>query len=814
MTPIKQVSSTLKSTQALQKLVLGLLALLFIAVLIRTAWLCDDAYITFRSVDNLVGGYGLTWNAAERVQSFTHPLWALLLSPLYALSGEIYFTSLILSMALSLAAVGLVSLGLARGVGALLAVTSLTLSRAFVDYSTSGLENPLTHLLLALFLWCYFERKPDLRRFFWLSLLAGLATLNRMDTLLLFAPALALALWQLQTPKAALVLFLGFSPFILWEGFALFYYGFPFPNTAYAKLNLAVPRGQLIEQGLHYLLNALRTDPLTPLVIVLGLGAPLLGRRRRGWPVGLGLALYLAYVVYIGGDFMRGRFLAAPFLGAVALLARLPALTSPRVAAPALALVLGLGLLPPHPTPLSGADYGVGQGQVVDERGVSDERAFYYPATGLLKRLGGADLPDYPWVQAGRAARQAGLGLTERQSVGFFGFYAGPQVHVLDDMGLGDPLLARLPAPQIESWRIGHPFRYAPPGYLETLASGENGLRHPALARYYDKLRRVTRGDLFDPQRWVEIYKLNTGAYDHLLQTYTQADPHTAPPAQVPSLTHQQVAFGRALDLIGFDWEPQTALPGQPLILTFYWQALDPDLPDLALEPRLLDPAGAPLPPDPFWPQPPVATSQWASRTTYVTRYKPQIPLHTPMGLAQVRVSVRDEASGVALPATGPAGRELGTAPQVGQLLIGETSLVESPQIEHPRRERLGDAITLLGYDLSVEADQIDLTLYWQTSGSLERDLTVFVHLLDEQDQLITQQDSQPNGGRYPTTAWAAGVPIRDVYSLPLSQPAPPGPYTIRLGMYAWPSLERLPVMRDGVDQGDYVVLGPVDLQP
>jgi len=45
---------------ALQRVVtLTLLASIFVVVLVRTAWVCDDAYITFRTVDNFVHGHGL-----------------------------------------------------------------------------------------------------------------------------------------------------------------------------------------------------------------------------------------------------------------------------------------------------------------------------------------------------------------------------------------------------------------------------------------------------------------------------------------------------------------------------------------------------------------------------------------------------------------------------------------------------------------------------------------------------------------------------------------------------------------------------------
>ncbi|HIG54149.1 MAG TPA: hypothetical protein EYG11_16655 [Candidatus Latescibacteria bacterium] len=36
--------------------------LLFGAVLFQTTWLAEDAFVTFRTVDNFVHGYGLTWN--------------------------------------------------------------------------------------------------------------------------------------------------------------------------------------------------------------------------------------------------------------------------------------------------------------------------------------------------------------------------------------------------------------------------------------------------------------------------------------------------------------------------------------------------------------------------------------------------------------------------------------------------------------------------------------------------------------------------------------------------------------------------------
>ena len=70
--------------------------------------------------------------------------------------------------------------GLARSTpGAILGVLILTLSKAFTDYSTSGLENPLTHLILAGFLLLYFRLESSHKKLFWLSFVASLGVLNR-----------------------------------------------------------------------------------------------------------------------------------------------------------------------------------------------------------------------------------------------------------------------------------------------------------------------------------------------------------------------------------------------------------------------------------------------------------------------------------------------------------------------------------------------------------------------------------------------------------------------------------------------------------
>lgn len=489
-------------------LALALLAA-FAIVVIRSGWMHDDAYITFRTADNFINGFGLRWNVAERVQTYTHPLWMLSVTALYAATHEIYVTVLAWSVLLSVAAVALVTFGTARTPwSGSVAALVLLLSKAFIDYSTSGLENPLTHVLLALFLALLLRRAWTLDTLHLLATIAALATLNRSDTLLLFAPAL-LAVWRTVDRRSGLAMLVaGFVPFIVWELFAVAYYGFPFPNTAYAKLfATGIGLSDRVQHGLFYLQNSLRLDPLTLTVTALGVAAGFSSRDRRLQSVALGVVLYLMYVVYIGGDFVTGRFLTAPLLGAAVIVAQRAWESSwPLPTAAALTLVLGFAAQ--APTPLNG-DVMTAPTNLMDPHGVADERLYYYPYTGVLRAWHGVHVAQHPWAAEGLAARSSGVPITVRGDIGFFGFYAGPSVHIVDVWGLADPLIARTPARAATGLRVGHYTRDIPAGYPETLVTGRTQLADAKAAKLYNTLAVITRGPLLSADRVSAIVTMN-----------------------------------------------------------------------------------------------------------------------------------------------------------------------------------------------------------------------------------------------------------------------------------------------------------------
>ena len=64
----------------LQKLLFAAIVLVGVGQAARLAWVCDDAFISFRYAANLVGGQGLVWNPGERVEGYTNFLWTFVLA--------------------------------------------------------------------------------------------------------------------------------------------------------------------------------------------------------------------------------------------------------------------------------------------------------------------------------------------------------------------------------------------------------------------------------------------------------------------------------------------------------------------------------------------------------------------------------------------------------------------------------------------------------------------------------------------------------------------------------------------------------------
>ena len=113
---------------------------------------------------------------------------------------------------------------------------------------------------------------------------------------------------------------------------------------------------------------------------------------------------------------------------------------------------------------------------------------------------------------------------------------------------------------------------------------------------------------------------------------------------------------------------------------------------------------------------------------------------------------------------------------------------------------QFGSSIVLEGFETvnsQVKANEaIVLLLYWRATGKIDRDYTVFAHLLDDQGNILASHDSQPRRGAAPTSSWALNALTVDAIILPITPDTPAGKnYRIEVGLYYLPTLERLKIV-------------------
>jgi hypothetical protein len=127
----------------------------------------------------------------------------------------------------------------------------------------------------------------------------------------------------------------------------------------------------------------------------------------------------------------------------------------------------------------------------------------------------------------------------------------------------------------------------------------------------------------------------------------------------------------------------------------------------------------------------------------------------------------------------------------------GIASSPAEPHITNQVNARVGEKIRLLGYETPeklVPGSRFPLTLFWQTDENVYDDYTAFIQLLDGAGNAVFKYDGVPGGGLNSPFLWIPGKTEIDRVVLNLPNALQPDKYTIIIGMYHYPELERLPV--------------------
>ena len=436
-----------------ERWILAGLAVVFVVTAYTLRFTVDDAYIAMRYSRHFAEGNGLVYNLGERVEGYTSLLWVLVLAGSYALGFGMVTASHVIGIALSALTLILVyrmaasALPPEATLGRLFPVLFLATSWIYAGWATGGLETALfafvsvlavSHLQSRITAGCSISD--------WLPLICLLLVLTRPEGMLmagvLGVAALVSDVRVGRRPLATITrwLLVFVLPLVIFEMWRLRYYGEWLPNTFYVKVN----KVEYVERGWPFFVSFAK-DSLFHVWGPVALAAVFF-RHLISTCVIVYSALYIAYTIWVGGDWMGYRFYQH----------LLPLLSLP------LALVVARGVheLKTHrPTNIRRALAVPVRSALLIACAIA--MAVVVGATvyktygeGRATRLTMDELDNYEEMDTPEEwAVEAGQGIDavlrpgEAASASFAGFTAVYTDHtVVDSLGLTDKYVARLPA--------------------------------------------------------------------------------------------------------------------------------------------------------------------------------------------------------------------------------------------------------------------------------------------------------------------------------------------------------------------------------
>ncbi len=307
-----------------------LLGALLVAHALHFDYAPDDAFITFRYVDNMLAGQGLVYNPGERVEGYTNFLWAMLIALPGALGADLVAAARVLGVLSAIATIVLVTLlarvmiagddaGGASRLAVLFPAALLVANGSFAMWAGSGMETPLFTLLLTAATLTYVGVKGRARMHV-TGVLLALLVMTRPDGIVFLAAFLAhrgIRALRGEAParrravtdagRLLLAFAVVYLPYFAWR---YTYYGYLLPNTFYAKVGGGSAAAL---RGLGYVWDAARSYGVVLPLAAVGFVVARLGRGRRETAtpstrggfldlLGLQVLACVAFVVYVGGD--------------------------------------------------------------------------------------------------------------------------------------------------------------------------------------------------------------------------------------------------------------------------------------------------------------------------------------------------------------------------------------------------------------------------------------------------------------------------------------------------------------------------------
>ncbi|HSM58208.1 MAG TPA: hypothetical protein VK879_18790 [Candidatus Sulfomarinibacteraceae bacterium] len=706
----------------------------------------DDAYITYRYADNLRRGLGLVYNPGDSVLGTTSPFFAVLLGGIGLAIQDLELVGHWVSIAgwiIALWGAMAMMWQARRPRAAVVGGWLIALQPAML--SSLGMETSFLVALMLLTAWAWLSRRRRL-----LPPLAGALLLTRPDSAL-WLLLLGLQAWQrerrLPWPEAAVTLAL-LSP---WLVFATVKYGSPLPNSVGAKIgqtNLMPVSG--LEPFIQALPGSLASSLSAPLALLYaatiagGLWLVLAYDRRWWWLP----AWLLSYsLIYTWLDVVSFPWYFVPPLVASALLSALAighllgdtgqvnTSSTPSLRGKSLGrLVLGLALFLTLSTAFAVATTRVA-------RGSWGTRPAYREAAKWL---------------ATHAEEEASVATIEIGAIGYFS-----RRPIVDTMGL---VTADMTTHQV--------------GWVESLVYALNSHRPTYVV--------TLPGTAWDQivERWWFRTDYEADAQFGDLTLFRRR------PAREQYDVATEVPFAGGITLSGVTIEDRRLHPGNELDVWVNVTVSEQQESSLLITAYFQDAQ--------TYEQHSVSRALAFDGLYDSRRWQPGDELHIPLRL-EIPAELPPGAYRLGVLFYDPrfdGGRPLLETPDQPShgIVLGWLSAGTPPALalDDLRRHSVGvnweNGIELEALELPQGVvhpdDTLDLQLQWRTHRQIERDLTVFVHLIDNRGDIIAQLDQRPFAGRWPTPVWLEGEAYQDLIHIELPPSLTPGNYGLRIGLY------------------------------
>lgn len=300
--------------------------------------------------------------------------------------------------------------------------------------------------------------------------------------------------------------------------------------------------------------------------------------------------------------------------------------------------------------------------------------------------------------------------------------------------------------------------------------------------------------------------------------------PVVGPAVDGPPLREVDAVIGDSMRLAGYDVTPVKIRPGEILQVDLHWQALR-QVPGNLTSFVHLRLAGSDqqlvqsdhLVGGEYYP-----TSHWIPGETLLDRHQITLPPDAAPGPYQLVTGLYERVDGGI--------RDVGTVTLAGSIGGQPPTSAEDVAVANAMYANFDDRLLLIGQELEGarvvqpggrpaegQPDTLQVKLLWQAARPMDRDYTLFIHLVDEAGSLVSQLDLQPFGGQYPTSVWSQGELLTGTYTLDLARGLPAGVYRLVAGLYDAEHLAqaRLPAYDDRGQRfpNDQVEIAEIELR-